>query len=106
MFICLDATWVLSHRRCLRRCRGRAREHQPSLGHGKARVMTLTSFALRNLARNKFRVVLTILGVGVAILAFLLLRTVIWVWASGAERAAKNRIVTRDKVTFVMPLPR
>jgi putative ABC transport system permease protein len=82
------------------------REHHPSPGQGKARVMTLTSLAVRNLARNKFRVVLTILGVGVAILAFLLLRTVIWIWAGGAERAAKNRIVTRDKMTFVMPLPR
>ena len=68
--------------------------------------MTLTSFAVRNLARNKFRVVLTGLGVGIAILAFLLLRTVIWAWASGAEWAAKDRIVTRHKVTFVMPLPR
>jgi putative ABC transport system permease protein len=68
--------------------------------------MTLTSFAVRNLARNRFRVVLTILGVGVAILAFLVLRTVIGAWTSGAERAAKNRIVTRHKVTFVMPLPR
>jgi putative ABC transport system permease protein len=68
--------------------------------------MTLTSFALRNLGRNKFRVVLTVLGVGVAIMAFLLLRTVLWAWASGAEWAAKDRIVTRHKVTFVMPLPR
>ena len=68
--------------------------------------MTLTSFALRNLGRNKFRVVLTVLGVGVAIMAFLLLRTVLWAWASGAEWAAKDRIVTRHKVTFVMPLPK
>src|SRR5215472_6310598 len=68
--------------------------------------MTLTSLALRNLARNKFRVILTVTGVGVAIMAFLLLRTVIWAWASGAEWAAKDRVVTRHKVTFVMPLPK
>jgi putative ABC transport system permease protein len=68
--------------------------------------MTLTGLALRNLARNKFRVFLTAAGVGIAIVAFLLLRTVVWAWASGAEWAAKDRVVTRHKVTFVMELPR
>lgn len=68
--------------------------------------MTLTGLAVRNLARNKFRVTLTVLGVAVAIVAFLLLRTVIWAWASGAEWAAKDRVVTRHKVTFVMTLPK
>jgi putative ABC transport system permease protein len=68
--------------------------------------MTLTSLALRNLARNKFRVALTVSGVSVAIVAFLLLRTVTWAWASGADWAAKDRVVTRHKVTFVMSLPK
>jgi len=68
--------------------------------------MTLTGLALRNLGRNKFRVILTALGVGIAIVAFLLLRTVVWAWASGAEWAAKDRVVTRHKVTFVMELPK
>lgn len=68
--------------------------------------MTLTGLAVRNLGRNKFRVALTIAGVAVAVVAFLLLRTVIWAWASGAEWAAKDRVVTRHKVTFVMTLPK
>jgi putative ABC transport system permease protein len=68
--------------------------------------MTLTGLAVRNLARNRFRVVLTAVGVAIAIVAFLLLRTVIWAWASGAEFAAKDRVVTRHKVTFVMTLPK
>jgi putative ABC transport system permease protein len=68
--------------------------------------MTLTGLALRNLARNKFRVVLTASGVAIAIVAFLLLRTVVWAWASGAEWAAKDRVVSRHKVTFVMTLPK
>jgi putative ABC transport system permease protein len=68
--------------------------------------MTLTGLAVRNLGRNKFRVALTVLGVAVAVVAFLLLRTVIWAWASGAEWAAKDRVVTRHKVTFVMTLPK
>jgi putative ABC transport system permease protein len=68
--------------------------------------MTLAGLAVRNLARNKFRVALTVLGVAIAIIAFLLLRTVIWAWASGAEYAARDRVVTRHKVTFVMALPK
>lgn len=68
--------------------------------------MTLAGLAVRNLGRNKFRVALTIAGVAMAIVAFLLLRTVIWAWASGAEWAAKDRVVTRHRVTFVMALPR
>ncbi|MDP9033885.1 MAG: FtsX-like permease family protein [Myxococcota bacterium] len=68
--------------------------------------MTLTALAVRNLARNKFRVLLTVCAVSIAIVAFLLLRTVTWAWASGAEWAAKDRVVTRHKVTFVMTLPK
>jgi putative ABC transport system permease protein len=68
--------------------------------------MTLTGLAVRNLGRNKFRVTLTALGVAVAILAFLLLRTVLGAWTRAAEFAAKDRVATRNKVTFVMPLPK
>ena len=68
--------------------------------------MTLASLALRNVGRNKFRALLTITAVAVSIVAFLLLRTVVWAWASGAEWSAKDRIVTRHKVTFVIWLPK
>lgn len=68
--------------------------------------MTLAGLAVKNLARNRFRVVLTVLGVAVAILTFILLRTVVYSWSRGADVAAKDRVVTRHKVTFVMTLPR
>jgi putative ABC transport system permease protein len=68
--------------------------------------MTLTGLALRNLGRNRFRAILTAIGVAIAIVAFLLLRTVTWAWVSGAEYAARDRVVTRHKVTFVMSLPK
>jgi putative ABC transport system permease protein len=68
--------------------------------------MTIVSLALRNVSRNKFRVFLTICGVAIATIAFLLLRTVVWAWSSAADWAAKDRVVTRHKVTFVMTLPR
>jgi putative ABC transport system permease protein len=53
-----------------------------------------------------FRSVLTILGVGVAMLAFLLLRTVLSAWLVSAEYAAQDRLATRHKVTFIMTLPK
>ena len=68
--------------------------------------MTLTGLAAKNILRNKFRTTLTVLGVAVAILTFVLLRTVLGAWTRGAEFAAKDRVVTRHKVTFVMPLPK
>jgi putative ABC transport system permease protein len=68
--------------------------------------MTLAGLAVRNLARNKFRVALTIVGVAIAIVAFLLLRTVTWAWSAGGEYSAKDRVVTRHKVTFVMSMPK
>jgi putative ABC transport system permease protein len=68
--------------------------------------MTLAGLAARNVFRNKFRVVLTILGVAVAMLTFVMLRTVMFAWTSGADYAAKDRVVTRHKVTFVMTLPK
>ena len=68
--------------------------------------MTLTGLAIRNLTRNKFRVALTVAGVGVMILTFLMIRTVNWSWTAAAAYAAKDRVVTRHKVTFVMSLPK
>jgi putative ABC transport system permease protein len=68
--------------------------------------VNLASLAARNILRNKFRALLTIFGVAVAILTFLLLRTIVYAWTVGAEFASKDRVVTRHKITFVQPLPR
>jgi putative ABC transport system permease protein len=68
--------------------------------------MTLAGLAVRNLARNKFRVGLTLVGVAIAIIAFLLLRTVTWAWSAGPEIAPKDRIVTRHRITLTMALPK
>lgn len=67
--------------------------------------MTLASIAARNIGRNLFRTILTMLGVVVAMMAFLLLRTVISSWMMGIELAAKDRVATRHKITFIMTLP-
>jgi putative ABC transport system permease protein len=67
--------------------------------------MTLGGLAARNVLRNKFRVALTILGVAVAVLTFVTLRTVLDAWTN-TEAAVKDRVVTRHKITFVMALPK
>jgi putative ABC transport system permease protein len=67
--------------------------------------MTLIGLGARNAFRNPFRTSLTILGVAVAILAFVLLRTVITSWELASQYAAKDRIGTRHKLSFVISLP-
>ena len=67
--------------------------------------MTLVLVALRNLWRNRFRTLLTVLAVTVAVLSFVLFRTVITAWSTAADFAPKDRLITRHKVSFVMPLP-
>ncbi|PKN36144.1 MAG: ABC transporter ATP-binding protein [Deltaproteobacteria bacterium HGW-Deltaproteobacteria-19] len=59
----------------------------------------------RNAFRNRLRAGLTILGITVAILAFGLLRTVVAAWYAGVEAASAARLVTRNAVSLVFPLP-
>jgi putative ABC transport system permease protein len=65
----------------------------------------LATIGVRSVLRNRFRTVLTALGVAVAIVAFVLLRTVLSSWMAASEHAAKDRVITRHKVSFIMPLP-
>jgi putative ABC transport system permease protein len=67
--------------------------------------VTLGSLAVKNIRRNPLRTMLTVLGVAIAILAFVFIRTVLDSWATGAQHAAQDRMSTMHKVTFVMPLP-
>jgi len=68
--------------------------------------VTLVGVAARNVLRNKFRSILTIVGISVAVLTFVLIRTVLYSWTSASDYAQKDRLVTRNKVTFVMGLPK
>lgn len=68
--------------------------------------MTLWLFAARNALRNKLRTAMTVVGVAVAVVAFVMLRTVLYSWNAAAEYAAKDRLSTRHKVSFGLPLPK
>jgi putative ABC transport system permease protein len=65
----------------------------------------LLRLLFRNALRHKLRSLLTIIGVGVAVMAFALLQTVVTAWHAGVEASAANRLITRHAVSFVFPLP-
>ncbi len=59
----------------------------------------------KNIFRHKLRSTLTIVGLVVALLAFGLLRTVVDAWYAGADMASANRLVARNAISLVFPLP-
>jgi putative ABC transport system permease protein len=67
--------------------------------------MIILKILFRNGFRNKLRSGLTILGIAVAILAFGLIRTVISAWYAGVEAASASRLVTRNAISIIFPLP-
>jgi putative ABC transport system permease protein len=67
--------------------------------------MNIVKLVLKNSLRHKLRTTLTIVGIMVAVIAFGLLRTVVTVWNSSVDAAAANRLITRQAVSFIFPLP-
>lgn len=67
--------------------------------------MKILKLAIKNAFRHKLRTYLTVLGLAVAVMAFGLLRTVIDAWYAGAEAAPPDRIVSRNAVNIIFPLP-
>ena len=67
--------------------------------------MYLARLILKNIFRHKLRSFLTLAGLLVAILAFGLLQTVVNAWYAGSDMASAQRLVTRNAVSLVFPLP-
>jgi putative ABC transport system permease protein len=67
--------------------------------------MKVLKLVFKNALRHKLRSILTIIGIAIAIIAFGLLRTVVTVWNSGVDAASANRLITRQAVSFIFPLP-
>ena len=67
-------------------------------------MRTLKLF-FRNAFRHKLRTGLTILGITIAILAFGMLRTMVSAWYAGVEASSANRLVIRNAISLVFPLP-
>jgi putative ABC transport system permease protein len=65
----------------------------------------LLRLLFRNVLRHKLRTGLTLCGICVAILSFGLLRTVISAWYAGVEASSANRLITRNAISLIFPLP-
>ncbi len=59
----------------------------------------------RNTIRHPLRASLTVAGLAVAVLAFALLRTMVAAWYAGVEGASPTRLVTRNAISLIYPLP-
>lgn len=59
----------------------------------------------RNAFRHRLRTFLTVLAITIAIVAFGLLRTFIDAWYAGVEASSASRLVTRNAISLVFPLP-
>lgn len=67
--------------------------------------MFLLKLLFRNALRHKLRSSLTVVGIAIAVVAFGLLRTLVEVWYSGAEHSSASRLVTRNAISLIFPLP-
>jgi putative ABC transport system permease protein len=67
--------------------------------------MRIVKLISKNMLRHKLRSSLTILGIAVAVVAFGLLRTVVTAWYAGVEGSAADRLIIRQAVSFIFPLP-
>lgn len=67
--------------------------------------MKIIKLIFKNSMRHKLRTSLTVIGIAVAVLAFCLLRTVVTAWYSGEQATSANRLIVRQSVSFIFPLP-
>src|SRR5512136_578210 len=67
--------------------------------------MFFLKLIIRNAFRHRLRTCLTIAGVAIAILAFGMLRTLVGLWYLGVERSSATRLVSRNAISLVFPLP-
>ena len=67
--------------------------------------MLFLKLLFRNAFRHRLRTGLTILGITIAILAFGMLRTMVGAWYAGVEASSAGRLVTRNAISLIFPLP-
>lgn len=67
--------------------------------------MFFLKLVFRNAFRARLRAGLTVLALVIAVVAFGLLQTVVSAWYAGVEAASASRLVTRNAISLVFPLP-
>ena len=65
----------------------------------------LIKLLFKNPLRHKLRSILTVLGIAIAILSFGMLRTIVGAWYAGVEASSATRLVTRNSISIIFPLP-
>ena len=66
--------------------------------------MKILKLIFKNAFRHKLRTFLTILGIGIAVMGFALMRFVVNAWNAGVDIAAADRLIVRHAVSFVFSL--
>lgn len=67
--------------------------------------MKVLKLIFKNALRHKLRTLLTIIGITIAVIAFGLLRTVVTIWDSSVDATQADRLITRQAISFIFPLP-
>ena len=67
--------------------------------------MFFLRLVFRNAFRAKLRAGLTVLGLVIALVAFGVLQTMVRAWYHGADAASASRLITRNSISLVFPLP-
>jgi putative ABC transport system permease protein len=67
--------------------------------------MKILKLIIKNTLRHKLRTFLTIFGIAIAVIAFGVLRTVVTAWYQGVEASSADRLIVRQAVSFIFPLP-
>ncbi len=67
--------------------------------------MKILKLIFKNSLRHKLRSFLTIIGISIAVVAFGLLRTVVAAWYQGVNASSPDRLIVRQAVSFIFPLP-
>jgi putative ABC transport system permease protein len=67
--------------------------------------MSFFLLVFKSAFRNRLRTLLTALGVAIAIVAFLTLRTIVGAWYAGVEGAQSDRLFVRNKISITFPMP-
>jgi putative ABC transport system permease protein len=67
--------------------------------------MYFLKLVIKNVFRSRLRSLLTLVGLVVAIVAFGLLQTVVDAWYAGSNAASSSRLITRNAISLVFPMP-
>src|SRR3954468_9585987 len=67
--------------------------------------MKFIGLIIKSAYRNRLRTILTAVGVAIAIVAFLFLRTFIAAWYAGVDGAANDRLFARNTTSIISSLP-